>query len=614
MTWRDRVLAPLVLVALAICGVYALDLGSDRFQLVLCWIVAPLSDLGLFVLSWQVSRVPGLPAASVRFWRVMSAAGLVFAAGDLTQLGWVLARPGTTEFVLHPAQSVLGLCGVLLVCGAGALHPTSGLWARSTRNRMALDAAIIYTAAGVAVWCLLTGPSVVHAGAAGYAAASFGCGLLLIGGFFTVKLGLSGNSPIALPAAVPIIASCAVQAIGNALLPTASLHGVTGPALLILVPCLLALTGPRLQTMALRARRGTRDRRPAARRRYSSLPYLGTVMCVAALVTVLVTEGLGVPAWGALFGLLLNVALVVARQMVALAENNTLLDQIDESLAEIRRREHRQEALLRHASDITAIVGTDGVVQYMNPAVERVIGGTLDEYLNRNIYDLIHPGDVDRITAEMDRVFATPGAKAAFELRAMHEDESWRWLSVVAVNLVEERGIGGVVMNARDMTEERELRERLRFQAGHDALTGLANRRQFTDRVRSAGAAEVTVLLVDLNGFKQINDTYGHATGDAVLRHVAEQLLAATGAADLPARLGGDEFAVLVGSGAGEAGEIAERLRSALARPTEIGGQRLAVGASIGVAAGRADQPDNLLHLADLRMYADKQRSREFAS
>ncbi|GIF04139.1 sensor domain-containing diguanylate cyclase [Actinoplanes siamensis] len=611
--WRDRVVAPIALVSIVLFGCYALELGNDRQRLILCWIVAPVADLGTYLLARQACRMPGLPAATRRFWWAMAMAGLLFAAGDAVQLGYVLVSPRMTDFVLHPLQGALSVLGAILVCAVGLMHP-SQLWSRGARIRVALDAAIVYSAAGVAIWCLITRPSVAQDGAAGFVAASFGCGVLLIGGFLAVKLGMSGSSPISLPAAVPIVVTTAVQAISNALLPSSSVHGVTWPALLVLIPCLLTLVSPRLQTLHLRRGPAPRTDQAGRRgRRYSWLPYLGTVLCAAALVAVLLVQGLGLSAWGALAGLLLNVALVVARQMLALAENNTLLDQLDESLAEIRRRERRQEALLRHASDITAIVRTDGLVTYLNPAVERIIGGAPEDFLGRNMLDLIHPGDVQRIGAEMDRVYATPGAKAAFEMRVQHYDDSWRWLSVVAGNLVEERGIGGVVINARDMTEEWELRERLRFQAGHDELTGLANRRLFTDRIRAAGTAEVAVLLVDLNGFKQINDTHGHAAGDAVLRHVAEQLLAASGPADLAARLGGDEFAVLAGEGAEEARRIAVRLRTALARPTEIGGRRLAVGASIGVAAGRADRPDQLLHAADLRMYADKQRRREYA-
>ncbi|BCJ40509.1 hypothetical protein GCM10010168_81570 [Actinoplanes ianthinogenes] len=611
MLWRDRVLAPLLVVSLAVAGFFALDLGSPREKMLLCWVVAPLTDLALFVLSRQVWRRAELARPNRRFWRAMGAAGLIFAAGDITQLVYVLIHPDRDEFAFFPVQSVLGVLGVVLVCGVALFHP-SQKWSRGTRIRVVLDAAIVNTAVGVLIWVLLTRSGMANAGPAGYLSAFFGCGVVLCGGFLAVKIGMSGSSPIVMRAAVPIVISTAVQAIGNALLPTDNIDGFIYPSLLVLGPCLLMVASPRLQLLEIRAGRAGRIKPDAAPgRRYSSLPYLGTVLCAIALVVTLLTQGLGLSAWGALAGLLLNVALVVVRQMLALAENNGLLDRLDESLAEIRRRERRQEALLRHASEITTIVRTDGVVTYLNPAVERIIGGSLHDYVGRHLLNLMHPGDAPRIDAELAGVFATPGAKRHIEMRVQHDDDSWRWLSAVAVNLVEEPGIGGIVINARDVTEERELRERLRFQAGHDALTGLANRRLFTDRISGAGTAEVAVLLVDLNGFKQINDTYGHATGDAVLRHVAGQLLACTGADDLAARLGGDEFAVLAGAGAEEAERIADRLRGALAVPAEIGGQKLTVGASIGVAAGPADQPDNLLHVADLRMYADKQRSRE---
>ncbi|GAA4586976.1 diguanylate cyclase (GGDEF)-like protein/PAS domain S-box-containing protein [Actinoplanes octamycinicus] len=612
MLMRDRVLVPYAMVCAAVLSFFALDLGTAWQKMVLCWVVAPLSDLMLIALSRQAWRLPGLTRPARRFWIALGAAGLFFAIGDTSQLVYVLAHPEQDKFVFFPLQSLLGVLGVVLVGVVALFHP-SQMWSRGTRIRLLLDAGIVNTAVGVLIWCLLTRSGMAHAGPAGYLSAFFGCGVLLCGGFLAVKLGLSGSSPISMPAAIPIIVSTGIQAIGNALLPTDGIDGLVYPSLLVLVPCLLTVVAPRIQVLHVRAGLGDRLRRDERTgRRYSALPYLGTVLCAAGLVVALLTQGLGLSAWGALAGLLVNVALVVVRQMLALSENNGLLDRLDESLAEIRRRGRRQEALLRHASEITAIVRTDGVVKYLNPAVERIIGGSLHDYVGQHLLNLMHPGDAPRIEAELAEVFATPGAKRHIEMRVQHEDDSWRWLSAVAVNLVEEPGIGGIVINARDVTEERELRERLRFQAGHDALTGLANRRLFTDRVVAAGTAEVAVLLVDLNGFKQINDTYGHATGDAVLRHVAGLLLACTGAGDLAARLGGDEFAVLVGAGAAEADRIAGRLRAALAVPAEIGGQNLTVGASVGVAAGPADQPDNLLHLADLRMYADKQRSREF--
>ncbi|MEV6348879.1 GGDEF domain-containing protein [Actinoplanes sp. NPDC051851] len=601
---KDRVLLPLTLISLGLVVTYGLGLGTARAQLVLCWLVVFLADLAVFALSHRVYRGLAADAAGRRFWWAMSAAGLIFATGDGTQLVSVLRDPGADVRVLQPVQMVAGVLGAALVLGAAAFHP-NGPWARGERIRFLLDAAIVLSAAGVVTWCLMTRPHHGAVGVSAYFTAIVGCGVLLCAVFVAVKLGSSENSPIVQAAAAPVILSSALQALGNALLPSGSVRGTVLPILLILLPCLLMVAAPRIHLLLAGGRR-----EPA--RWYSAgpvcraLPYAGTVISAAALVIVLATEGLGLSAWGALIGLLLNVALVVARQLVVLAENGVLLDRLDESLG-------RVDALLRHSSDITYIVAPIGVITYINPAVERILGRTVEDYLGRRLLELIHPEDAERLVPMLGDLWVEAGACLKFEARVRHADGSWRWQSAVAVNRTDEPGIGGVVVNARDVTESRELRERLRYQAGHDELTGLANRRLFTDRIVTT-TGEVAVLLVDLNGFKQINDTYGHATGDAVLRHVADRLRARTGPDDLAARLGGDEFAVLAGAGLDGAHRIAGELRADLARPAEIGGRTLTVGASVGVAAGPADDPDNLMHVADLRMYADKQRSREWVS
>ena len=130
----------------------------------------------------------------------------------------------------------------------------------------------------------------------------------------------------------------------------------------------------------------------------------------------------------------------------------------------------------------------------------------------------------------------------------------------------------------------------------------------------SGSGQERAVLLIDLNGFKQINDSYGHATGDAVLRHVAALMRECAGPDDVPARLGGDEFAIMLGSADLAAAErMAADIRALLTEPCDAGGRSLTVGASIGVAAGPVSDPDQLLHAADLQMYDEKQRSRACA-
>ncbi|WP_344651204.1 GGDEF domain-containing protein [Cryptosporangium japonicum] len=164
--------------------------------------------------------------------------------------------------------------------------------------------------------------------------------------------------------------------------------------------------------------------------------------------------------------------------------------------------------------------------------------------------------------------------------------------------------------NSRLIGELDHANLQLRHQADHDVLTQLANRRLFTERLdASAGAGEdsVALLAIDLDGFKPINDRYGHHVGDAVLIAVAERIRRCVRPTDTAARLGGDEFAVLMpGATPESAGQLVARLERVLSEPIGIGELRLSIGASIGVTVGSAEDPETLLRAADAAMYAVK--------
>jgi diguanylate cyclase (GGDEF)-like protein/PAS domain S-box-containing protein len=603
--WRDPVLIVLAVSAVIVAGAYLLDVGTPRQQMIACWIATPILDVALFRMSRRVARIPDLPPHARRFWNAVGAGGLLFMVGDLVQLVSLVADPGIHRITFHPVQSATMMLGVVVMMIGLLLPQRAASRSRREQARLFLDTAILMSASAVVAWCLMTRPGMAGAGPEAYFLAVFGCGVVLSAIFAAIRSGLTGVSPMSRVAAVPMVVAPIGLALSSVLLPSGGVRNTGAQMAALILPCFLVLAGPRLQVLhgvdGLDGRQWYRRRR-----RFSVLPYTGTFVCATVLVFVLVTRGLGVSAWGVLAGLLVNVGLVIGRQVLALADNDALV-------GTIRRREQRLTSLLEHSSEIISIAEAGGTFTYVSPAVERVLGFPVEGVLGRCALDLLHRDDRERLGGELERLYSTPGAEVTMQGRYRHADGSWRWLEVVAVNLADVPGIDGVVSNARDVTESRELHELLRYQAGHDELTGLANRRGFTAAMASR-PGDVTVLLIDLDGFKQINDTYGHATGDAVLRHVAGLLSDSAGPADVPARLGGDEFAVLAGGDRASAERIAGRLREALAEPALIDGRELPVGASIGLATGPASGADQLLISADLRMYEEKQRTRAYAS
>jgi diguanylate cyclase (GGDEF)-like protein len=179
--------------------------------------------------------------------------------------------------------------------------------------------------------------------------------------------------------------------------------------------------------------------------------------------------------------------------------------------------------------------------------------------------------------------------------------------------------VRGIVLNTRDVSERKRLEEQLTHQAFHDPLTGLANRALFRDRVSHALALAqrqghpITVLFLDLDDFKRVNDSLGHAEGDRLLIAAAERFQSCARAADTVSRLGGDEFAILIEHVAGADGrpELLQRLEEAMTYPFALSGNQVQVSASIGVAtASPGDTADDLLRNADVAMYAAKRRGK----
>jgi diguanylate cyclase (GGDEF)-like protein/PAS domain S-box-containing protein len=302
-----------------------------------------------------------------------------------------------------------------------------------------------------------------------------------------------------------------------------------------------------------------------------------------------------------------------------LSVNETHLEaKVELGTAERQAREARFSALVQHASDLVTIVEADATILFQSPSVTRILGWDEETSLGTNLLDAIHDSDRERWRTIVDLLSEDSG-EMVIEWRARHADGSWRNLQTVVTNLIHEPSVGGLVLNSRDITDQKALEEQLRHQAFHDALTGLANRALFSEQldqaVRRRGriGGGLALLFIDLDKFKTVNDLHGHALGDELLKQTAERLRATLRDADAIARLGGDEFAVLFEGIALDSypRSAAERIIESFAQPFCVQSSEVHVTASIGMALDESgtESAEDLLRNADLAMYAAKTKN-----
>jgi diguanylate cyclase (GGDEF)-like protein/PAS domain S-box-containing protein len=293
------------------------------------------------------------------------------------------------------------------------------------------------------------------------------------------------------------------------------------------------------------------------------------------------------------------------------------------ALTELRRSEERFRAVTEAAQDAIVLTDADGIVRYWNRAAERILGHSAAEVVGRPLADRRPASDLlDSAPDAVDTLaaaIAQTSAGRTVQLMAVRKDgvEVPVELSVATMELGTERHAVGIL---RDITERKRTEARLLEMARVDGLTGLANRRVFAEAVRRASSAAsrdgggFAVLYLDLDHFKDVNDTLGHPVGDQLLQAVANRLRAVTRETDTVARFGGDEFAVLQTAlhVPEHAGTLAANLIEALGRPYVIGGNELRSGASIGVTVYNHDGRDveALLSQADIALYRAKSEGR----
>jgi diguanylate cyclase (GGDEF)-like protein/PAS domain S-box-containing protein len=608
-----RAWARLGVPALAFAWAAAWILGDGHAKL-----SEAVSDIGLSIVPilaafacWRASRVSD---GRVRaFWALIAGAVFAWSLGHVAAI-WYQATRGET--LQAPWLGDVGyLCAVPLVIGAMLAVP-AGTQTFAGRVRTLIDGWMIAASALLTSWVFVLSAVVGHetSRVAHTVSVLYPIGDIVVVTvvlYVVLRIHQTGSRP---PVPVGVVgAGLLVIALSDsafAYLTTTSGYrpgsgvdvGWFGGFAIVLLAALTA--------------RGV-DLPPSEHSYRPSGMLLPTVAIVSALASSsfeLFRDGKTTPfvSW---VRVLLVLAIIV-RLLLALRENSSLTERLEARLHELRASERRFEALVQHSSEVVTVVDGDGTVTYQSESMLPVFGYPAAKVVGVPMTGIFDERSGKRFLAALRELAPHRGAFRRLELDVRHADGRWCHAELTMTNLLEDANVKGLVLNTRDVSERKALQDRLVHEASHDSLTSLANRALFRDRVEAdlrkneEQEARLTILFLDLDGFKEVNDSLGHATGDMLLMQVAERLRSCVRPVDTVARLGGDEFAILLADKSAErdGSIVAERVIESLRPPFRVAGRELYIGASIGIAATDQDvsDADHLLRNADLAMYRAK--------
>jgi len=298
------------------------------------------------------------------------------------------------------------------------------------------------------------------------------------------------------------------------------------------------------------------------------------------------------------------------------SERSTLLEASDRLNAELARQRQIKEEwdwFFDHSLDLLCLAGSDGYFKRVNRAFVATLGFTAEELISRPFIDFVHPDDVSMTLQELGGL--TLGADSVhFENRYRDAKGNWHWLAWRCP--APSSSNASLYAIARDVTENKRTEAEVLFLATHDVLTGLANRVAFESELVNAmarasrnPAAQIVFFIIDLDGFKSVNDTYGHVAGDELLRQIGSRFASIRRRSDFVCRLGGDEFVWMAeGLDGTGAAALANRLLDVSRMPINIDGIPISISCSIGCSTfpDPAGDAKSLLEQADKALYMVK--------
>ena len=337
-------------------------------------------------------------------------------------------------------------------------------------------------------------------------------------------------------------------------------------------------------------------------------------VAIAAVVAVLNAVS-GPPQPILLWNLLLVIGLVLVRQLVFVWDNHGLSQKLESQTEALRDSEAHFRSLVQNSGDVVLLADEVGVIRFVSTSIDRFFAYSSTELVGQPFTDLLHPADQSAFASSLKKALTASAHPVTVSCRFRHKLGSWTHCEVTITNLLHRSSSQALVLNIRDVTDRKEMEERLAYLGAHDAVTNLPNRVAFRNQVdealeRSTPGHTIAVLALDIDDFKLVNDALGQRAGDDVLGMIGGRLGKIVPAGDVVARIGADEFAILMKTVLNETQPVrlAERIFEHLRAPFKVEEREMVLRLSIGIAdqAAAEDTAENLMRNADIALNAAK--------